>query len=519
MAASLPQGVTNMRIAVGSIMQESNTFSPVKAGLDFFTADYLLRGEEVASLARRARVEISGFFATLAGAGAVPVPLLAAHACSGGPLLRGAFDTLANELLARLRAALPVEGVLLALHGGLVLEDDPDAEGLILQAVRDVVGPAVPVAASLDLHGHVTPKMVAQADILVGYKKYPHTDMYESGVRVARLLLDRLAGRIRPAMALAKRHMILSPVRTTTDVPPFADLMAETETLEARGQALAASLFPVQPWLDVPDLGFAALVVTDDDPAGAKRIAEALGGKAWERRAECDPRLVPLDEAVRHALAADRGPIVIGDSGDAPSGGAPGDSSAVLAALLAHGVDRSGRTALLTLVDAPAVQAAHTAGVGAEVTLSLGHSVSRAQGRPLLLESRIRTLGDGRYRIAGPGMTGVEVSLGRTAVVARGGIEILLLERPAVEWDPSLYRSAGLEPAGADLVFVKSPSHFRVGYAPLAADLIMAETPGCTCCNMSKLQFHRATRPLYPVDAAPIADERTGASGDGRGNG
>lgn len=489
-----------MRIAVGSLMQESNTFSPVYSDLEFFQADCLVAGEEMVPFATRARIEIAGFFDTLATERVTPVPLLAAHACSGGPLRRAAYDTLANDLLGRLRAVLPVDGVLLALHGGLVLEDDPDAEGLLLRAVRKLVGPHVPVAASLDLHGHITSQMVAHADILVGYKRYPHTDMYETGVRTTRLLLDRLAGRIRPTMALAKRHMVLSPVRTTTDIPPFKELMAHGESIEADRGALAVSLFPVQPWLDIPDLGYAALVVTDNDPDGARRIAAALADEAWRRRVECDPKLTTLGDAIRRALAAERGPVVVGDSGDAPSGGAPGDSNAVLAALLAHRADQTGRTVLLTLVDAAAVRMAHENGVGAQVTLSLGHTVSRDRGRPLPVAGVIRTLGDGRFRITGPGMTGVVAKMGRTAVLACGGIHIVLMERPTLEWDPGLYRSVGLEPAEADLVFVKSPSHFRVAYGPLASDLIMAETPGCTCCNMRKLTFRHATRPLYPMD-------------------
>ncbi|HET8998589.1 MAG TPA: M81 family metallopeptidase [bacterium] len=489
-----------LRIAVGSLKQESNTFSPVTSDLDFFDADTRLSGEAILPFARRARIELSGFLDALDAERAIAVPLVAAHACSGGPLIRAAFDTLLEDLLRRLREELPVDAVLLALHGGLVLEDDPDAEGLILHAVREVVGSRIPVAASLDLHGHITPRMVAHVDILVGYKKYPHTDMYETGVRTARLLLDRLANRIHPTMALAKRHMILSPVRTNTDVPPFRDLMAKTDALAAGGRVLAASLFPVQPWLDVPDLGFASLVVTNDDPEGAQRIADALADQAWARRAECDPQLVPLEEAIGRALRAEHGPVVIGDSGDAPSGGAPGDSNAVLAGLFAHGVDRSGRTALLTLVDAPAVQAAHAAGVGARLTLPLGHSVSVSHGQPIPLAGVVRTLGDGRYRITGPGNAGVIVSMGRTAVMASGGIHVFLMERPTIEWDPGLYRSIGLEPQDADLVFVKSPSHFRVAYGPLASDLIMAETPGCTNCNMRALRFQHATRPLYPLD-------------------
>jgi len=436
----------------------------------------------------------------LAERAATPVPLIAARAGSGGPLRHDAFEVLLDDLLARLRAALPVDAVLLSLHGALVLDDHPDGDGLVLRAVRNLIGPDVPVAASLDLHAHVTPEMVANADILLGFKKYPHTDMYETGARTARLLLARLDGHARPVMAMAKRHMLVSPVSATTEMPPFQDLMNQTTALETDGRILAGSLFPVQPWLDVPDLGFAAVVVTDRDPMTARSVAEELCEEAWRRRAEFAPKLPSLDEAVRCALGAARGPVVIGDSGDAPSGGSAGDSTAVLRTLLAHGADRSGRTALLTLVDAPAVQAAHAAGVGTQITMRLGHTVSRDQGSPLTVVGRVCVLGDGEYTMTGPGMTGVTMHMGRTAVLAVGGIRVVLMERPTSEWDPALYRSVGQEPSQMDVVFVKSPSHFRVAYRPLAATLIIAESPGANCCDMTKLRFRHVTRPLYPLE-------------------
>jgi len=489
-----------MRIAVGALGQESNTFSPIASDLEFFKAHTLLAGDAVVEFARCSRVELSGFLDVLAEHGATPLPLIAAHGGSSGPLRRDAFDALAGDLLSRLRAALPVDAVLLSLHGALVLEDDPDGEGLVLRAVRELVGPEIPVAASLDLHGHITPEMVACADILVGFKKYPHTDMYETGVRTAGLLLRGLAGRVRPVTAMAKRHMLVSPVAATTDAPPFRDLMDRTEALEAEGRILAGSLFPVQPWLDVPDLGFAAVVVGDGDRDAARRVAEDLCGEAWRRRAEFAPDLVSLDDAVRRALAAGRGPVVIGDTGDAPTGGSAGDSNAVLRTLLAHRADRSGKTALLTLVDGPAVRAAHAAGVGAEITVPLGHTVSRADGTAITVTGRVRTLGDGGFTMTGPGMSGVRLSMGRTAVLAIGGIHVVLMERPTAEWDPALYRSVGQEPSQMDVVFVKSPSHFRVSYRPFASELMFAESPGATCCDMTKLTFRRVTRPLYPID-------------------
>jgi len=489
-----------MRIAVATFKQETNTFAPGPSDLDWFKADTFVAGEDVLGLARGPRIELAGFLDVFAERGVTPVPLVGAHACSGGPLRHAAFDAILDDLLRRLRAAMPVDAVLLSLHGALVLDDHPDGDGLVLQAVRQLVGPAVPVAASLDLHGHITPEMARSADILVGYKTYPHTDMYETGERTARLLLRRLGGEVQPVTEIAKRHLLLSPSGTTTDAPPFRGLMDRTVALEAAGNILAGSLFPVQPWLDVPDLGFAAVVVVDRDRAAARRAAEGLCDEAWRRRDEFAPNLPSLDDAIGRALAAPRGPVVIGDSGDAPSGGSAGDHAAVLHALLVRGVDRSGKTALLTLVDAPAVRAAHAAGVGAAITVPLGHTVNRAGGSPVTVTGTVHTLADGTFTMTGPGMTGVTVRQGRIAVLAVGGISILLRELPTLEWDPGLFRSVGLEPSQADLVFVKSPSHFRVSYRPIAAELLIAETPGANCCNMEKLVFRHVTRPLYPLD-------------------
>lgn len=489
-----------MRIAVGSMMQESNTFSPVPTGVDEFAADYLWYGDELLEGYQAARVEGSAFLDALREAGATPVPLLAAHACSGGPVTRAAFDHLLGELTARLRSALPVDGVLLALHGAMLVEDDPDAEGAILAAVRAVVGPTVPVAASLDLHGHITPRMVEQADILVGYQAYPHIDMYETGARTAALLLDTLRGRRRPAMALAKRHMILSPTSTRTVEGEFKRLMADAQAMERSGRVLAASLFPVQPWLDIPDLGYAALVVTDNDAAGARAAAEEMAGAAWAVRDRFEPDLVPLAEAIRIGLQAPDGPTVVGDTGDAPSGGSVGESAAVLRELLAQGADRSGRASYLTLCDAEAARQAAAAGIGAEVTLRVGHKRVPSEGDPVLVTGRIKALTDGRAVMKGPGATGMIVNTGLTAVLLVGDIHLLLTSNPVMEWDPAIYYGVGLDPTDAALVFVKSPSHFRVTYQPLAKRLFMANTPGPTQCNMRSLKFSRVTRPLYPLE-------------------
>ena len=488
-----------MRVAVGSLMQETNTFVPFRTTVETFRSHYIRHGREVLEDFGEARVEVPGFLSVLAEAGIEAVPLIAAHALSGGHVTRQAFDELLGELVARLRDAGPVDGVLLALHGAMAVEDEPDAESEILERVRSVLPAGTPVGVSLDLHGHITPRMLQPGVFMIGYREYPHIDMFETGERVARLLVDTLRGRRRPAMALAKRPMVVSPVKARTGIAPLAPIIAEARRMEAEGAILHASFFPVQPWLDVPDLGFAVLVCADGSAAAAKTAAETLAGRVWEARDGFEPELTPLDEAIRIGLSAP-GTTVVGDAGDAPSGGAAADNTGVLAALLDAGADKAGRLTYVTLCDAEAAAAAARAGVGATVTLAIGHKLSPRDGAPVTVTGVVRTISDGTFVMYDRGAEGTETHQGLTVVLAVGDIRLVLRTLPGFEWDTGIYTAFGLDPRRAALVFVKSPSHFRTAFEPLADRVLIADTPGPTSANMRRLRFEHVTRPLFPLD-------------------
>lgn len=486
-----------MRIAIAEIKQETNSFVPFTTTLETFTDQYLYRGEEMLTCFGAARMEIPGCLDVLAEAGAEAVPLIATMALASGPVERGCFEILIGELLARLRAAGPVDGVYLALHGAMVLEDEDDSEAEIVRRVRAALPAGTPVAVSLDLHGHITAAMIQPGVAYVGYREYPHIDMYETGARTTRLLLDWIAGRVRPVMALAKRHMVMSPDSARTTAPPLADIVAAGRAMEARGEILHASLFPVQPWLDVPDLGFAALVCAQSE-AAAQKAADILARMAWDRRAEFEPDITPLDEVIRIGLSSE-GLTVASDAGDTPSGGSAADSTAVLAALLKAGADKASRISICTMCDAEAARAAHAAGVGATVTLALGHCRS-GLGVPLTVTARVKTLSDGVYTFAGLGAQGMIGEAGLSAVLEIGSIRVNLRSIPHLEWDVALHTSMGLDPTAAALIFVKSPSHFRISYTPIAARIFIADTPGPTTANMRRIPFTKVTRPFYPLD-------------------
>ena len=487
------------RIAVASLMQESNSFSPLPTTVETFESYYLLRGEAILSGYGGARTEVPGFLDVLAAAGATPVPLLAAYAAASGTVTRLAFDTLVGEIEERLKAAGHIDGLLLALHGALVVEDQPDGDGEIIQRMRAILPDDVPIGVSLDLHGHLTPLMLQPGVFHIGYREYPHTDIYETGVRTARLILDVVEGRrSMPAMALAKRPLIVSPICTRTTDGPLRPVVEEARRMEDAGEVIHAALFPVQPWIDVPDLGFAALVCADDADRAAE-AAEKLVEMTWRRREDFFPDLTPLDEAIRIGLESE-GLTLVSDAGDAPTGGSAADSAAVLKALLACGADKSARLSYLTICDPEAVRLATAAGPGATVTLTVGHAFSRNAGTPVEITGVVQSVSDGTYRIDDGGMHGLELSMGPTVVIAIGAIRLLIRTRPSMEWDKAMYTSQGLLLGDAALVFVKSPSHFRASFGPAATRILAANTPGPTAPDMRRIPFTKVTRPLYPLD-------------------
>ena len=492
-----------MRIAIAEIKQESNSFSPVATTLQSFKDGYLLFGDEIIATLSGLNCEIAGF---LDETPHQVVPTLAAWSLSGGPLTRETFEFLMEELLDRISGAGHLDGILVALHGSMLAEGVDDADGRILDELRTHGGPGLAVVATLDLHANITRLMLESCDLLVPYRTYPHVDQRETGARAARSLCQVLTGELVPSSVVVKLPMLVPSESQATAEGPMVALVNRADAMMSNPLVINVSLLPVQPWLDVEDLGFAVLATTNADPLLAESCARELAMQTWSARTEFRPELVDVEDAVRRAATDESAPVVLADSADSTASGSPGDGTAILDALL-H--TRLRGRALITLVDADAVNESAKSGVGARITRRLGGKLDVVYNRPVLVTFNVEQIvEDGHFRMSGPAFTGLECSLGRAAVLAAGEVRILVTEHAVWTHDPALYRAVGLEPADAQIVVVKSPYLFKAAYSSLAKTIIHVDGPGTSTSNFARLPYSRIPHPLWPLD--PI--ERAGGN-------
>lgn len=486
------------KIAIGSIFTESNHLGGAPTDLACFARYELRRGNEILE---QQTGTVGGMLSVLRERQADVAPLLVASACPGGPLTAACYRQLKSEMLERLQAAGPVDGVLLALHGAAAAEDVGDLEGDLLQAVRNRVGPRMPIVGTLDLHAHVTGQMIACADALLAWETYPHKDAYSTGVRGARMLLDIVTGKCRPAMALAKVPVVVGGVLGHTEGPgPFADVMRFAKSHE--GRVLSTSVFLVHPYLDVPDMGGGGLVITDNDLPGAVSLAEQIARRYWERRFDLDPPVSTPAEAIRRGLALEGGPVLLVETADCCGGGATGDSVATLKALLEIAPQSA---ALVPVVDPEAAAQCHQAGVGREVKLTLGHKLDRRWGQPLAVTARVARIGAGQFRYTGGIWEGQLGDMGPCAVLHIGPIQVLVASHATYDWADEQFRALDLDPSQAKFVVVKNPMNYRLGYAGLMRQAFLLDTPGPTPAVLHHVNFQNIQRPYYPADR-DIAD-------------
>ena len=491
-----------MRVAVGALLQETNTFSPQPTRREMFS---LLYGDAVIEQHRTENSELGGFYETLDAAGVEVVPTLAGWAVSYGRILRADLDFLVEEVSRLIKAAGEIDGVLLALHGAWAGEGIDSCDGYLLQHLRRMLGNDFPLVVTLDMHANLAQSMWTSADMLFGYRTCPHVDLRDTGIRAAKAMLSLMRGEIAPRMHVEKIPMVVQAEKMISDRGEFREILEFAESLTHQPGVVDVSLFPCQPWLDVEELGWAVSVITNGDSELAQATAKQLVDFVWKRRRTFVVPLPTIEEALDAALKVDGGPVVIGEGADGTMGGSPGDSASILAAILDRGIDVP---VAAFVVDPWVVEIACNAGVGSTITVEVGGRLNPQFARPVPITAKVRLISDGEFRYKGRGYHGRLVQMGRAAVLTIGEISLLVAARTAPTIDPELYRSHGIEPRDMKIVLTKSPLGMRAEYEPIAKAILIVDSPGCCCPNLLSLPFVRIPRPMFPFDEVELPAAR-----------
>jgi microcystin degradation protein MlrC len=492
-----------MRVAIAGILHESNSFSSLITDRAAFARCSLRVGGEILSEWGASQHEIGGFIAGARQFGFDLYPALAAAAIPAGPVSDEAFDSLTAELIARLKAAPRLDGLLLALHGAMVTGRFPHADAEIARRVRAAMGPLFPIIVTHDFHGNISPEVVEASTALLTYKTCPHVDQRERGVKAAEILRRVLCDGVRPVQALQKPPMLLNIRFHNTSISPLQPIVDETRRLENHPKVLAASLAGGYQYADVPHMGPSVVVVTDNDPALARSEAQRLSEMLWNSRDQLQFQLPDAAEAVRRAMASARTPVVLVDMGDNIGGGSAGDSTFLLAELLRQ----KAQGWVVVIADAEAVQAALRSGVGGAFRARVGGKRDRMHGEPVEIAGCVRLLYDGKYVETEVRHGGQRYhDQGLTAVVeAPGGADAApnLLVLTTLRQPPfSLQQltSAGVQPQRQKILVVKAAVAFRAAYEPVAGEIIEVDTGGLTAVNPARFQFHHVRRPLWGLE-------------------
>ncbi len=486
-----------MRIATGCIGHETNTFSSIPTSLDDFKLQRSYHiGDEIISTFRQTSTITGGFIESSEKLGIQIVPLLWTFATPSGKIEQAAYDTLKGEFLDLLRNAGELDGVLLDLHGAMATEEIEDAEGDLIQSVREIVG-SLPIVVTLDLHANITAEMAEYSNTIIGFDTYPHVDCYDRGVEAGQVIFDIVQGNVRPTMAFRQLPLLTSPPAQCTMKPLMSGVVEQLHALETKPGVVTATLAMGFPFADIRDAGVTVLVTTNDDQQLAEQHADRFAKYIWDMREAFNLNLVSVEEAIEIANGTDGQPIVLAEGSDNPGGGGPCDGTIILRKFIEADVQDA---VIAIIADPESVSLAIEAGVGNTVGLNVGGKTIPLHGDPVPLTGYVKTISDGNFVHKGPMARGVRSSLGRTAVIRVGGVEIILTERRFQPLDAEVLRSVGIEPRDRKLIALKSAVHFRADYTPIAHEILEADTPGVHSADLFSYDYQKVRRPIYPLD-------------------
>jgi microcystin degradation protein MlrC len=491
-----------MRVVIARLNHETNTFSPVPTPLAAFGAGDPhgpAFGADAYAAGKGSATAMGAFIDSAERRGCEIATPLFAMANPSGPVDAGAYRTMCDAIVNAI--APGCDAIMLDLHGAMVVEDNDDGEGALLERVR-AAAPATPLTLALDLHGNVSDAMARNANIIVGFKTYPHIDMYATGTHAARLLFDMLDGKIQPVVTVARPGVLAQTLCQNTEIPgAMRDGIELARALERRG-ALAATVFGGFFLADIADAGMSAVVVGDSTADQAAGWAGEMSTFLQSRKREFIFRQTPLIESVTRARAIRQGLVLLLDHGDNCMSGGTCDTMDVLAECLHQGLAQIG---VGPVCDPQAVAQLIAAGAGATVTIDLGNKlpmpkIGMAARTPLRFTGKVRAISNGEYTISGPIYTGTRCYMGRTVLFDTGAAEIVVTEQTQEPWDLGVFACVGLDPARKRYLILKSRMYYRPVFAPLAGAIIECASAGVCASDFSLFNYQKVRRPIYPLD-------------------
>lgn len=484
-----------MRFAIGEFAHETNTFCPGLTEVEAFQRRHWEEGEEIVTKNRGVRSELGGMIAEGETLGIELVPTFATSTEPSATISKHAYETIRDTLIGAIQAAGPVDAIVLSLHGAGTAEGIDDVEGTFLGELREAVGREVPIVVTLDLHGNTTQTMLDHADALLYCHEYPHVDGVDRGKEAVGLAAKIVRGEVKPVMHL-ERLPLMVPPSTTVDGPARA-INELCFAWEAKPGIIDCAFTHGFPHTDVPIICTSVLATADGDAELARTAARDVGRRIVETRNDFLKDLPGAEAAVRQALAAERRPVIVAEVSDNPGGGAPGDGTHLLRALLAA---NEPETCFGFIADPETARQAHEAGAGATIQVRLGGKWDELHGAPVETDAYVKCLTDGRFRYSTPMGAGRQGDLGVMARLVIGNVDVIVSSVRTQTLDSEVFLLHGIDVRRYRVVALKSQQHFRAGFDHLAGTTIRCDTPGFTTSNLALLPYERVARPIWPLD-------------------
>ncbi|MDB5511821.1 MAG: Microcystin degradation protein MlrC-like protein [Enterovirga sp.] len=478
-----------MKLFIATLATETNTFSPLPTGRTAFVEREFFRNDGSRQPPRHGNIPLIEWRRLGEADGHSVAESITAFAQPAGPTLRRVYEELRDTVLADLEAAMPVDGVLLFMHGAMVAEGYDDCEGDTLSRVRSIVGPAAKIGIELDLHCHLTETMRQAADVIITFKEYPHIDIADRARELYRLVTAARRGDIDPVMAFHDCRMV-NMWRTPQE--PVRSFVRRIQALEGQDGILSVSFGHGFPWGDVADVGAKIVVVADGDETKAATLARTLAGEVWHMRHDAETHHDSIDQGIDAAEAAVGKPVVLADVADNAGGGAPSDNTAILRRLVDRGV-RDVATGCYW--DPAAVQICLEAGIGAEFDLRVGGKCGVASGDPVDLRVTVRGIDE--HHTEG-GLSGGRARLGPSVWVEADGIHLILISIRQQTFSPDAFTGLGCTLHDKKLVVVKSTQHFRAAFEPIASAIRYVAAPGAIAPDYDRIPYTKRTEPFWP---------------------